>query len=91
MRYTRSLEFLGVSAAPGHSGSWPNSYDQSRETKYGATEYSVREVGAGSGGSEYEFTASVPVPNRRVYLMARMQSEWGPNFQFAWEIIDSIP
>lgn len=52
--------------------------------------FSIREVGAGSAGPEYEFRASEEVGERWIVVIASAQSERGePDFALAWQVLES--
>jgi hypothetical protein len=85
IRSPRTITVELVNAAPAMPGQEP------RTLSTGAiTRYSVREVGAGSGGPEYELTAAEAVGGRWIILVATAQSERGePEFAMAWRIFES--
>lgn len=56
----------------------------------GSARFSIREVGAGSAGSEYELRAAKEIEHRWVVMTATAQSERGePDFATAWRVLES--
>jgi hypothetical protein len=52
--------------------------------------FSIREVGVGSAGPEYELRASEEVGDRWIVVIASAQSERGePDFALAWQVLES--
>ena len=55
----------------------------------GVAGFAVREVGAGSAGTEYELSASQRIGDRWIALRATAQSEDGqPDFAVAWRVLE---
>lgn len=61
-----------------------------RETAHGPAVYRLEEAGSGSGGTHWHLKIQVMANGFLVILDVEVQSEFEPDFGFAWQVVDSI-
>ena len=61
-----------------------------RETRNGRASYYIDDVGIGPGGTHWRLTAAVGIAGLEIHIRADLQTEGDPNFDFVWDVVDSI-